>query len=261
MGLGLHDTILHQLEDGVGTVTLNRPDKLNALTPEMLKALPQIFQDLLDDGARTIVLTGEGRGFCSGAQLGSDNLGDRDLGAVIDDLYNPLAEKIAELPVPFVTAVNGIAAGAGASLALSGDIVIAARNASFLLAFANIGLVPDAGASWTIAKSAGRIRTMEMALLGEKMPAEEAKTAGLVTRVVDGDTLSEATSSIANKLAAMPTMALGLIRKQIRYALDNDFSSSLAKERDNQRLAGFSEDHIEGVTAFREKRPANYVGK
>jgi 2-(1,2-epoxy-1,2-dihydrophenyl)acetyl-CoA isomerase len=249
------------LEGTVGRITLNRPDQLNALTPDMLLAIPAALARLPSEGARVILLDARGRGFCSGAALGTRGNDTPDLGDKIDAFYNPLARGFADCAVPIVSAINGAAAGAGASIALAADIVVAARSAYLMLAFARIGLVPDAGATWLVAKSAGRLKALEMALLGEKMGAEEALACGLVTRVVDDAALTSTAADIAGRIAAMPTLAMGLIRRQVRVALDEGFDATLATERAHQSRAGFTEDHAEGVRAFREKRAPSFNGR
>lgn len=259
-----YQEILLDIAGGVATITLNRPDRLNALTTTMLDEIGDALDRAVEAGARAILLTGAGRAFCSGANLtgsGGELALPDDLGALLEDHYNPLARKIAALQVPVVSAVQGAAAGAGLSLALSADIVVAAKSSYLLLAFANIGLVPDAGATWLVAKSAGRMKALEMALLGEKLPADEALAAGLLTRVVADDALPDETRRIAAKLAAMPTIALGLIRSQVREALDGTYDRSLDLERDHQRRAGRSRDFAEGVQAFIAKRPAHFEGR
>jgi 2-(1,2-epoxy-1,2-dihydrophenyl)acetyl-CoA isomerase len=254
------DAILATRNGDIAIITLNAPDRLNAFSYEMLEALPRVLGEAVAGGARVAVITGEGRGFCSGAALTGDQLGGKDLGELIDAYYNPLAVALAESPIPIVTAVNGVAAGAGASLALAGDIIIASRSAYFMLAFSRIGLVPDMAASWLVARSVGRVKALEMALLGEKLSAEEALAAGLITRMVEDDGLLDETMALAGRLAALPPLALGTIRKQVRAALDNDFETMLAIERNNQRTAGFTRDHAEGVAAFREKRAPIFNG-
>ena len=175
--------------------------------------------------------------------------------------FNPLAQTIASSRVPVVTAVNGPAAGAGAGLALAGDIVVMARSSYLLLAFANIGLVPDCGSTWLVAKGAGRAKALEMALLGERLPAEEALAAGLATRVVDDGELFEVAMDYARRLAAMPTVALGLIRKQVAAALAGNLPESLAMEAEHQSLASRTEDFAEGVAAFLQKRKPEFKGR
>jgi 2-(1,2-epoxy-1,2-dihydrophenyl)acetyl-CoA isomerase len=256
------DTVLYALENDVATIRLNRPDRLNAVTPQMLQLIRDTLWRAADEGARAVLLTGEGRGFCSGAELGGRGDGlALDLGASIELGYNPVAEALSKLPIPIVTAVNGPAAGAGAGIALGGDIVVMAQSAYLLLAFANIGLVPDCGATWLVAKSAGRAKALEMALLGEKMSAQEAKDAGLVARVVEDDQLMATAQGIAAQLAAKPTLALGMIRAQVKAALNSTLSETLSIEATNQRKAGRSEDFREGVAAFLQKRAPEFKGK
>jgi 2-(1,2-epoxy-1,2-dihydrophenyl)acetyl-CoA isomerase len=255
--------VLFEMQGQVAVVRLNRPDRLNALTPELLDLLRETLGRAVAEGARALLLTGEGRAFCSGADLAARASGGTVLepGENLRTHYNPLAEAFAASPIPIVTAVNGAAAGAGASLALMGDIVVMARSAYLLLAFANIGLVPDAGATWLIAKSAGRAKALEMALLGERMSAEDARDAGMVSRVVDDEALMGEAMAIAQKLAAMPTKALGMIRKQVAAALTGTLSSTLEVEADHQSAAAKTADFMEGVTAFLQKRKAEFTGQ
>ncbi len=247
-------------EGAVTTLTLSRPDRLNALTPAMLDALRAALADAVAGGARALVLTGEGRAFSSGADLAADGGMPDDLGAILDAHYNPLARAMADLPVPLVTAVNGPAVGAGMGFALSGDIVVAARSAYFMLAFANIGLVPDAGASWVVARAVGRARAMELALLGEQVRAEQALAMGLINRVVEDDLVLAEAQALAARLAAGPTLALGMIRKQMAAALDTPFSEMLDIEHRNQSQAGLTRDFREAITAFAQKRAPQFEG-
>jgi len=256
-----HGPIIYALADKVATIRLNRPDRLNALTPELIGQLKDALARAVDEGARAVLLTGEGRAFCSGAELGDIANGVPDLGELLETHYHPAVEALAALPIPIVTAINGPAAGAGASFALAGDIIVMARSAYLLLAFANIGLVPDAGATWLIAKAAGRAKVLEMALLGERMSAEAALDAGLVTRVADDAAVMETANALAAKLASMPTLALGMIRSQVSTALSGTLSETLAVEAANQRIAGVSADFVEGVSAFAEKRKAEFKGR
>jgi 2-(1,2-epoxy-1,2-dihydrophenyl)acetyl-CoA isomerase len=248
-------------EGDVAVVRLNRPDRLNALTPAMLDLLGDTLKRAAAEGARAILVTGEGRAFCSGADLAASVQGARDPGDSLRQHYNPMIEVFAASPIPVVSAVNGAAAGAGAAIALAADIVVAAKSAYFLLAFANIGLVPDAGATWLIAKSAGRAKALEMALLGERMSAQDASDAGLVARVVEDEALAGEAMALAAKLAAMPTVALGLIRKQVAAALNSTLSETLALEAEHQSIAARSEDFREGVAAFLQKRTPSFEGR
>ncbi|UZK67032.1 enoyl-CoA hydratase-related protein [Sphingomonas sp. M1-B02] len=252
--------ILYTLDGDVAVIRLNRPDELNALTLDMLDLLAATLQRAVDDGARAVLLTGEGRAFCSGASLkqfgGSGDAGDR-----LRNHYNPVSQAMADLPIPIVSAINGPAAGAGVSIALGADIVIAGTHSCLLLAFANIGLVPDAGATWLIAKAAGRAKLLEMALLGEKLSAHDAKEAGLVTHVADETALFDVAMHYARRLASMPTLALGLIRKQAKAALSGTLEETLALEAAHQSVAARSEDFQEGVAAFLGKRVPEFKGR
>ena len=249
----------------VTTLSLARPDKLNALTPNVFAELNTAIDAALADGAKAFVLSGEGRAFSSGADLQPDGAGYEglpdDLGELIDDHYNPFTRRLMDLPVPLVTAINGPAVGAGLSLALAGDISVMARSAYVLLAFVNIGLVPDAGASWLVAASIGRARAMEMALLGEKLPAEEARAIGLINRVVEDGEVLAAAQAIAAKLAAGPGKAIGLIRSQMNTAVESTMEQVLLIERDNQRVLGRSDDFKEAIAAFAEKRKPQFKGR
>lgn len=263
--MSAYRTIGAELADGVATISIARPDRLNALTPAVFDEMAAAIDAALANGARAVVLTGEGRAFCAGADLVPDGAGymglPEDLGDLLDASYNPFALRLAALDVPVVTGINGLAAGAGCALALSGDISVMARSAYLLLAFVNIGLVPDAGATWLVAKAAGRTKALEMALLGERLSSDEALAAGLVTRVVDdGEVLAEA-QRIARKLASGPTLAIGAIRKQVAAALSADLPATLALERANQSRLGFSRDFKEAVAAFGEKRRPVFEGR
>ena len=247
----------------VGMVTLNRPDSLNALTSSLLDELRDAVTRLPGEGARCLVITGAGRGFSSGADLASSGGGGlpEDVGLALEQHFNPLMEVIAAAPVPVVAAVNGPAAGAGASLALMADIVIAARSAYFLQAFVNIGLVPDAGATWLLPRLVGRARAMEMMMLGQRISAEQAQHWGMISRVVEDEHLASEAVLLATNLAQGPTVALGLIRKLARDAEQLPLPDALAAERLAQRDAGRTEDFKSAVMAFLQKRKPRFAGR
>lgn len=253
-------------ENGVATITLNRPDRLNAMSPESLELFIELLDRVRDEGtARALLLTGKGRAFCSGADLAAKDAktGDipADRGIGLEQGHNVVFERMRYLPIPIVCAVNGAAAGGGCGYALAGDIVIAARSAYFLQPFANIGLVPDVAATWLLPRLVGKARATAMMLLAEPIPAETACDWGLIWQVVDDDALMEAAGALARKLADGPTVAYGLMRQGIADALEISATQALAMERRNQRIAGNTEDHHEGVAAFLAKRPPRFSGR
>ena len=245
----------------VATITIARPDRLNALSGQTVGELRAAVEAVGASDARCLLLAGEGRGFSSGADLASGGGLPEDAGAALDKHFNPLVEALFALDVPVVAAVQGAVAGAGCSLALSADIVIAARSAYFLQAFVNIGLIPDAGATWLLPRLAGRARAIEMMMLGERVPAEKALEWGLVSRVVEDEHLASEAVLLATNLARGPTVALGLIRKLARNAEQLPLSDALAAERAAQREAGRTEDFRNAVLAFLEKRQPSFDGR
>jgi 2-(1,2-epoxy-1,2-dihydrophenyl)acetyl-CoA isomerase len=258
--------VLVSLDAGVLTVTLNRPDKLNAFVPEMHRELRAALERAKDDAAiRTVVLTGAGRGFCAGQDLSERNVAPGsapiDLSVSLGSNYNPLVRRLRELPKPVVCAVNGVAAGAGANLALACDLVIAARSASFVQSFTRIGLVPDSGGTYFLPRLVGSARAMGLALLGDKLSAEDAERWGLIWKVVDDDKLLSECNSVAFALAKGPTKGYGLIKKALYASPGNSLDAQLDLERDLQREAGFSEDYREGVAAFMQKRDPQFKGR
>src|SRR5687768_2944719 len=255
--------VLVSLDAGVLSVTLNRPDKLNAFNPEMHKLLRAALEKALDDAAvRVVLLTGAGRGFCAGQDLSERNVDQAlDLSVSLGSNYNPLVRRLRALPKPVLCAVNGVAAGAGANIALACDIVIAARSASFVQSFAKLGLVPDAGGSYFLPRLVGTARAMGLALLGERLSAEEAERWGLIWKAVDDAKLADEAMALARSLAAGPTKGYGLVKKALHASAGNSLDSQLDLERDLQREAGFSEDYREGVAAFLQKRKPSYKGK
>ncbi len=259
-------SILASTDAGVQTITLNRPDKLNSFNPEMHEHLrAALVKAAADPAIRCVLLTGAGRGFCAGQDLSEREMKEsdtpRDLGATIEKYYNPLVKFMQALPKPIICAVNGVAAGAGANIALACDIVVAARSASFLQAFAKIGLVPDSGGTYFLPRLVGTGRAMALAMLAEKLPAAEAERMGLIWKVYDDDKLMAEATALCRHLATQPTRALGLMKQAIYAAGGNSLSAQLDLERDLQRKAGASPDYREGVTAFLEKRKPAFTGQ
>jgi 2-(1,2-epoxy-1,2-dihydrophenyl)acetyl-CoA isomerase len=258
--------ILTALDAGVLTITLNRPEKLNSFNPEMHLQLRAAFDDAARNPViRCVLLTGSGRGFCAGQDLSEREMKTadkpRDLGGTIEQFYNPLVKFMQALPKPIVCAVNGVAAGAGANIALACDIVVAAKSASFLQAFAKIGLVPDSGGTYFLPRLAGTGRAMALAMLAEKLPAAEAERMGLIWKVYDDDKLATEAMAMCRHLATQPTRALGLMKQAIHAAAGNSLAAQLDLERDLQREAGKSPDYREGVSAFLEKRKPVFTGQ
>jgi 2-(1,2-epoxy-1,2-dihydrophenyl)acetyl-CoA isomerase len=252
--------ILYSLQDDVATITLNRPDNLNGMTTQMRAELAYAIKQSGEE-ARALVLTGAGRGFCSGQDLGSARSAkDIDLEQVLREEYEPILKAIADSPIPIICAVNGPAAGAGANIALSCDIVVAARSAMFLEAFARIGLIPDAGGTWFLPRQVGMGRAMGLAMLAEPLPAEDAADWGLIWRAVDDADLMATVGKMASKLAKGPTRAYGTIRKVMRQSLENTYEEQLRVEAVEQGRLGRSQDFQEGVLAFLEKRKPDFSG-
>ena len=257
-------TILYQQDEGVLTITLNRPTKLNAGTDEMLGELIKAFKQAgRDSSVRCVILTGAGRGFCAGQDLGSTQERESDMkyGAHLRHTWNPLVARMRDLQKPIICAVNGVAAGAGMSLVLASDLRYASDKASFIQAFVKIGLVPDSGSTWSLQRLVGPTRAMDMMITGRKVRAEEALEWGLVNAVVEHDNLMSDVQSLANTLAAMPTRTIGLIKRTADYAANHSFADTLEYEADLQDIAGSTADHKEGVMAFLEKRTPVFTGK
>jgi len=252
-------SVLTSAEAGVQTITLNRPEKLNAFIPEMHKELRRALEQALDDSAiRAVLLTGAGRGFCAGQDLAERNVAPGaapiDLSVSLGSYYNPLVRRMRELPKPIVGAINGVAAGAGANIALACDIVLAARSASFVQSFARLGLVPDSGGTWFLPRLVGTARAMGLALLAEPLSAEQAERWGLIWKVLDDERLMPEATELARRLASGPTKGFGLIKKALYASAGNSLDAQLELERDLQRELGFSDDYRKAVAEFLEKR-------
>ena len=258
--------VLVTTQGAVCTLTLNRPAALNSFTAAMHGQLRAALDAAaLDDAVRCVVITGAGRGFCAGQDLNDEGMGTdgqpADVEGVVERHYKPLALRIRSMPVPVVAMVNGVAAGAGANIALGCDIVIAARSASFIQAFSKIGLVPDGGGTWLLPRLVGRARAIGLAMLGDKLPAEEAAAMGMIWRCVDDAALHDTTLALANRLAALPCAALAATRSSIDSAMPMDYAQALSQEAKVQGQMSRSGDFAEGVAAFLAKRPAVFTDR
>jgi 2-(1,2-epoxy-1,2-dihydrophenyl)acetyl-CoA isomerase len=259
-----YETILLEIANGAARLTLNRPDRLNSFTVQMHDECSRALEAISKSDARVLVLTGAGRGFCAGQDLsdravapGADGL---DLGESLEKRYNPLIRRLTSLEIPVICAVNGVAAGAGANIALACDIVIAAKSAKFIQSFANIGLVPDSGGTWTLLRLAGQARAMGLALTGEPLTAERAEAWGMIWKCVDDDKLAAEVDALATKFASAPTKGLATTKKLIREGATRTLADQLDVERDAQRMLGRTNDYKEGVAAFMEKRTPKFTG-
>src|SRR6185503_760290 len=248
----------------VAVLTLNHPEAMNAAGVKLVKGAYAALNFVEDpkNGFRAMVLTGEGRGFCSGANLAERGAGeDPGVGHALENTYHPFLRKLRDLSIPFVTAVNGAAAGVGMSIALMGDLVVASKSAYFLQAFTRIGLVPDGGSTWLLPRLVGLARAKELSLLAEKLPAEKALEWGLINRVSDDGALMDDALKLAQRLADGPTQTLALIRKLYWDSPHNSYEVQLDQEKQSQQKAGKTKDFVEGVTAFSQKRPAKFKGE
>jgi 2-(1,2-epoxy-1,2-dihydrophenyl)acetyl-CoA isomerase len=258
--------LLEKVEAGVLTLTLNRPERLNALNAALIEALAAgIVRAAAEPDCRAVLITGAGRGFCAGADLANRAFAPGearpDLGQTLEKGVNPLIRAIRNLPKPIVCAVNGAAAGAGANFALACDIVLAAKSAIFLQAFARIGLIPDAGGTFFLPRLVGDARARALIMLAEPISAGDAEAWGMIYRAVDDEDLMGEARTLAERLAAGPTHALGLIKRALLASPGNSLDAQLDLERDLQREAGAADEYVEGVRAFLEKRPADFTGK
>ena len=261
----MSESILSNRHGDMVEITLNRPDRLNSFNDEMHLALRAALDDAVETGARAILLTGSGRGFCAGQDLGdrdpSKMDGPPDLGKTLTNFYNPLVRQIKGMTIPVVCAVNGVAAGAGANIALACDIVIAAESAKFIQSFAKVGLIPDGGGTWSLTRLLGEARAKALALTAEPLPATTAAEWGLIWKAVPDEELMDVARALATQLAAGPTIGLGKTKHAIQAASTNSLDAQLNLEAEYQRICGATPDYAEGVSSFLEKRAPNFSGK
>lgn len=259
-----YETVLLEQSGPIARITLNRPDKLNSFNTAMHQEVRSALRSV-EHNARVIVLTGAGRGFCAGQDLGERSMGSDghavDLGVTVETAWNPLIRRIVEMPQPIIARVNGVAAGAGANVALAADIVVAARSAKFIQSFSAIGLVPDSGGSWVLPRLVGQARALGMTLTGEPLPAETAADWGLIWKCVDDDALDNEVDAVAEKLASLPPLGLAATKKLIRSTWSRTLEQELNEQRNEMRRLGYSQDYREGVAAFLEKRTPTFVGR
>jgi 2-(1,2-epoxy-1,2-dihydrophenyl)acetyl-CoA isomerase len=259
-----YETILFDVDHGIARLTLNRPDKLNSFNVVMHTEAQHALGQLSAGGARVLILTGAGRGFCAGQDLGDRAVAPGtqgiDLGESIEKYYKPLVLALTSLPMPVIAAVNGVAAGAGANIALACDLVIAARSASFVQAFSKLGLVPDSGGTWVLPRLVGSARALGLTLLGNKLPAEQAAAWGMIWQCVEDAQLESTVQTLAQQFAAAPTRGLAATKAAIRGSWQHTLAQQLDVERDAQRELGRSADYAEGVAAFTGKRLPNFTG-
>lgn len=255
-------TILAETRDSIARITLNRPDRLNSFTAAMHAELQAALDGIGD--ARVVIITGAGRGFCAGQDLNDRAVAPGeavDLGDTVERSWNPLVRRLAGMPQPVIAQVNGVAAGAGANIALACDIVVAAKSARFIQSFSALGLIPDSGGSWHLPRLVGQARALGLALTGEPITGEQAADWGLIWKAVDDDALDAEVEAIARKLASLPPLGLAAIKAIVRSSGSRTLDQELDLQRDEMRRLGFTEDYREGVAAFLAKRPANFTGR
>ena len=260
------ENIRYEATDGIARITLNRPECLNAINLPMHGELRNALDAVeADKGLRVLLLTGSGRGFCAGQDLTERSTSDgqlpRDIGKSLDSTYHPLIRRLRALEIPILCAVNGVAAGAGASLVMACDVVIAARSASFIQAFSRIGLAPDSGSTYFLPRLVGEARARALALTGEAVDAETAERWGLIWQCVPDNELEQRTNELAHKLSKQPPLAMAEIKKLLQHSLQYSLDEELDRERDALQRLGWTEDYLEGVQAFLEKRPARFRGR
>ncbi|MEP1230517.1 MAG: 2-(1,2-epoxy-1,2-dihydrophenyl)acetyl-CoA isomerase PaaG [Litorimonas sp.] len=258
-------TLKLSIEDGAAILTLNRPDRLNSFTAHMHEEMQNALTHIeTNTSIRALIITGAGRGFCAGQDLGDRAVAPGgeavDLGYSCETYWNPMVRRIADMPIPVICAVNGVAAGAGANVALACDIVVAAKSAKFIQSFANIGLIPDSGGTWVLPRLIGQARAMAITLTGEPVLAEKAESWGMIYKAVDDEVLMDTALKLAKKLAAGPTLGLAETKMRIRQSAQNTLAEELDLERDAMRKLGYSADYAEGVAAFMEKRKPVFTG-
>jgi len=262
--MGEYEHILFKKEDGIARITLNRPDRLNSFTAAMHQEVRDVLREHVGD-ARVIVLTGAGRGFCAGQDLNDRAVTTEehpiDLGMTVETCWNPLIRRLTSMPQPVIARVNGVAAGAGANVALACDIVVAGRSAKFIQSFSTIGLIPDSGGTWILPRLVGHARALGLALTGDPLPAETAEEWGMIWKCVNDDVLDEEVNALARKLASLPPLGLAAIKEMMRASWGHTLDEELNHQRDRMRRLGYTADYREGVAAFLEKRQPNFVGR
>jgi 2-(1,2-epoxy-1,2-dihydrophenyl)acetyl-CoA isomerase len=259
-----YETILFERDGPVARITLNRPDRLNSFNVQMHEEVAEVLRERVED-SRVLILTGAGRGFCAGQDLNDRAVGSGDfpvdLGITVETCWNPLIRTLTSMPQPVIARVNGVAAGAGANVALACDLVVAARSARFIQSFSAIGLIPDSGGTWVLPRLVGQARALGLALTGEPLSAEKAEEWGMIWNCVDDQALDSEVDALAHKLASLPPLGLAAIKKMIRETWSHTLEQELHHQRDAMRRLGYSQDYREGVAAFLEKRAPNFVGR
>jgi len=257
-----YETIEFKTDGPIARITLNRPDRLNSFTVQMHAELRDALESLGD--TRVLILTGAGRGFCAGQDLNDRAVASEhpvDLGMTVETTWNPLIKTLTTLPQPVVARVNGVAAGAGANVALACDLVIAAKSAKFIQSFSALGLVPDSGGTWVLPRLVGQARALGLALTGESLPAETAAEWGLIWKAVDDEALDAEVDALAARLASLPPLGLAAIKEMIRSSWGHSLDQELTHQRDEMRRLGYTDDYREGVAAFLEKRAPKFTGR